>query len=174
MTLHAAWTITGTVDDLYRPGAITAAADNSLEQVGARLQDKDISALVILDGYRLAGIITERDIVRAVADQRDLAACTAGDYMAREPATVALDTPLAEVARRMLAFGIRHLPVLVAGDVIGMVSARDLSGARERHDRLTRRAAVALGIGCSAAQAPFVGQHSRSHSPAPGASPPCS
>ena len=36
------------------------------------------------------------------------------------------DTPLAEVARRMLAYGVRHLPVVVAGEVIGMVSARDL------------------------------------------------
>jgi CBS domain-containing protein len=126
MSLHAAWTITGTVDDIYHPGAITAAADDSLEQVAARLQDKDISALVVLDGYRLAGIITERDIVCAVADRRDLADVTAGDYMTVEPATVDLETPLAEVARTMLAYGVRHLPVVVAGDVLGMVSARDL------------------------------------------------
>jgi CBS domain-containing protein len=126
MTLHAAWTITGTVDDIYRPGAVTAAADDSLEQIAARLLDKDVSAVVILDGYRLAGIITERDIVCAVADRRDLAEGTAGDYMTLEPATVELETPLAEVARTMLAYGVRHLPVVVAGDVIGMVSARDL------------------------------------------------
>jgi CBS domain-containing protein len=126
MTLHAAWTITGTVDDIYRPGAITAGADDSLEQVAARLQNKDISALVVLDGYRLAGILSERDIVRAVADRRDLAEGTAGEYMTSAPATVGLDTPLAEVARRMQAFGVRHLPVVVAGDVLGMVSARDL------------------------------------------------
>jgi CBS domain-containing protein len=126
MTLHMAWTITGTVDDLYRPGAITAAADDNLEQTAARLEDKDISALVIMDGYRLAGIITERDIVRAVADRRDLADATAGEYMTSTPATVELDTPLADVARTMLAYGIRHLPVVVAGEVIGMVSARDL------------------------------------------------
>ncbi len=126
MTLHMTWTITGTVDDIYRPGAITAAADDSLEQTAARLQDKDISALVVMHGYRLVGIITERDIVRAVADRRDLAGCTAGEYMTSEPATVDLDTPLWEVARRMLAYGVRHLPVVVAGEVVGMVSARDL------------------------------------------------
>jgi|SRR5512132_2250066 CBS domain-containing protein len=126
MTLHMAWTITGTVDDIYRPGAITAAADDSLQQTAARLEDKDISALVILDGDRLAGIITERDIVRAVADRRDLAEGTVGEYMTREPATVSLETPLGEVARTMLALGVRHLPVVVAGEVIGMVSARDL------------------------------------------------
>ena len=125
MTLHMAWTITGTVDDIYRPGAITAAADDSLEQTAARLEDKNISALVIMDGDRLGGIITERDIVRAVADRRDLADATAGEYMTSTPATVALDTPLADVARTMLAYGIRHLPVVVAGEVIGMVSARD-------------------------------------------------
>ena len=126
MTLHMAFTITGTVDDIYRPGAITAAADESLEQTAARLEDKDISALVILDGHRLVGIITERDIVRAVADRRDLADGTAGEYMTSAPATVELDTSLADVARTMLAYGVRHLPVVVAGEVIGMVSARDL------------------------------------------------
>jgi CBS domain-containing protein len=126
MALHMTWTITGTVDDIYRPGAITAAADDSLDQIAARLGEKDVSALVVLDRYRLAGIITERDIVRAVADRRDLAEGTAGEYMTREPATVALETPLGEVARTMLALGVRHLPVVVAGDVLGMVSARDL------------------------------------------------
>jgi hypothetical protein len=55
MTLHVAWTITPTVDDIYHPGAITTAADDSLEQVAARLQDKDISALVILDATAWPG-----------------------------------------------------------------------------------------------------------------------
>jgi CBS domain-containing protein len=126
MALHMTWTITGTVDDIYRPGAITAAADDSLDQIAARLGEKDVSALVVLDGYRLAGIITERDVVRAVADRREPANVAAGEYMTREPATVALETPLGEVARTMLALGVRHLPVVVAGDVLGMVSARDL------------------------------------------------
>jgi CBS domain-containing protein len=126
MTLRMTWTLSGIVDDIYRPGAITAAADDSLEQTAARLQEKDISALVIMDGYRLVGIITERDIVRAVADRRNLAECTAGEYMTSEPATVDLETPLWVVARRMLAYGVRHLPVVVGGEVTGMVSARDL------------------------------------------------
>jgi signal-transduction protein with cAMP-binding, CBS, and nucleotidyltransferase domain len=126
MTMHMTWTLTGVVDDVYHPGAFTAGADQSLEQIAARLQTKDVSALVIMDGYRLAGIITERDVVRAVADRRDLADCTAADYMTTEPATVDLDTPLWMVAWKMLALGVRHLPVLVNGEVTGMVSARDL------------------------------------------------
>ncbi len=126
MTMHMTWTLTGVVDDIYRAGAITAAADESLERVAARLQVRDVSALVVLDGYHLAGIITERDIVRAVADRRGLADCTAGEYMTSEPATVDLETPLSVVAWRMLAYGVRHLPVVVGGEVTGMVSARDL------------------------------------------------
>jgi CBS domain-containing protein len=47
-------------------------------------------------------------------------------HMTWEPATVALETPLSDVAHRMLAYGVRHLPVAVAGEVLGMVSARDL------------------------------------------------
>ena len=126
MTMHLTWTLTGVVDDIYRPGAITASADESLEQIAAKLQQRDVSALVILDGYRLAGIITERDIVRAVVDGRNLEVCTAAEYMAPDPATVDLDTPLGIVAWKMLAYGVRHLPVLVGGEVTGMVSARDL------------------------------------------------
>jgi len=53
--MHMTWTLTGVVDDIYHAGAITAAADESLEQVAARLQVRDVSALVVLDGYRLAG-----------------------------------------------------------------------------------------------------------------------
>ena len=123
MTLHAAWTITGTVDDLYRPGAITATADDSLEQIAARLQDKDISALVILDGYRLAGIMTRHRPGRgrpARPGRRHRQRLH--DHGAGHGG---LETPLAEVARTMLAYGVRHLPV-VAGEVLGMVSARDL------------------------------------------------
>ncbi len=126
MTMHMTWTLTGIVDDLYRAGAITAAADDSLEQISAHLHARDVSALVIMDGYRLAGIITERDIVRAVADRRNLADCTAAEYMNPEPATVELETPLWVVAWKMLAYGVRHLPVVVGGEVTGMVSARDL------------------------------------------------
>ena len=126
MPLHMTWTVTGTVDDLYRPGAITAAADDSLDQIADRLQDKDVDALVVMDGYRLAGIITERDLVRAVADRRDLADGTAGEYMTMEPATVGLETRRWRRLRAMLALGVRHLPVVVAGEVLGMVSARDL------------------------------------------------
>jgi CBS domain len=143
------WTVTGTVDDLYRPGPITAAVDDSLDQIADRLRDKDVSALVILDGYRLAGIITERDIVRAVADRRDLADGTAGDYMTLEPATVGLETPLAEVAPHDAALG-RAPPAGGGGrrgprDGVGQGSA----GTREHRDWLTRGAATALG--CSPA-----------------------
>ena len=42
MPLHMTWTVTGTVDDLYRPGAITASADESLEEVALRLREKDV------------------------------------------------------------------------------------------------------------------------------------
>jgi CBS domain-containing protein len=78
-----------------------------LEQTAARLEDRDVSALVILDGYRLVGIIIERDIVRAVADRRDLAEGTAGEYMTSAPATVELETPLAGVGQGWLV-GLAH------------------------------------------------------------------
>ena len=73
-----------------------------------------------------------------MADRRDLAEGTVGKYMTWEPATVGLETPLAEVAHRMLAFGVGHLPVVVAGDVIGDSVGQRPAGTRTRHQWLTR------------------------------------
>jgi CBS domain-containing protein len=89
--------------------------------------------VVSVDG-RFAGILTERDLTRAIADGVDPREATAVEYMTAAPAAVHLDADVHEVASTMFEFECRHLPVLSEDDqqVIGMVSIRDLLGTAIR------------------------------------------
>jgi CBS domain-containing protein len=71
-------------------------------------------------------MISERDVVRAVAEHTDLTRAAAGSFASRHVQTASLSEDSAEVARRMLEAGVRHLPVVEDGAPIGMISMRDL------------------------------------------------
>lgn len=114
------------VESIYHPRVVTAQADERLAAAAARMQDSQVRSLVVIDGRRFAGILTEHDLARAVAEGAEAELATAGEYMTEQPATVALDTDVREAALLMLELDCRHLPVVHAGGVVGMVSLRDL------------------------------------------------
>jgi CBS domain-containing protein len=98
----------------------------SLAALAAKLDLEQVGAVAVMSGDRLDGIISERDIVRALA-----ACCTPGDVwaadvMATPPALIDGDEPIAAAAERMLDEGVRHLPVLLDGHVLSVVSMRDV------------------------------------------------
>ncbi len=80
----------------------------------------------------LAGILTERDVLRAAASGEDLAGSLVADWMTPDPESVSPDTPIEEAAQIMLLHGFRHLPVVESREVRGVVSLRDLFAARIR------------------------------------------
>ncbi len=93
----------------------------------------DIGSLAVYKGQDLVGIVTERDIVRAVAG--GIATNTpVADVMTPDPDTVDPDVEVVDAAAWMLAVGYRHLPVTDEGKLIGLVSMKDLL------DVLTREA----------------------------------
>jgi CBS domain-containing protein len=114
------------VNELYRAEVLTADAGESLTGAARRMVAHNVGALAVLDDGELAGILTERDLARAVADGVDPAATPVADYLSAEPASTTLDQDAEEVARRMLELGVRHLPTVEAGRVVGMLSVRDL------------------------------------------------
>jgi CBS domain-containing protein len=91
-----------------------------------RMRRCDVSALPVSRGQRLVGIVTERDVVTAVADGVDPATSSVADYMTDRPVAVGPDEDVAVAARRMTELGVRHLPVVDAGRLVGMLSMRDL------------------------------------------------
>lgn len=113
------------ISNVYRPGVLSCRAEDRLDQVARRMVEEDVGALAVYDGERVAGIITERDIVGALA-----AGATPESWAIAHASTrlktAALDEDSGEVARRMLDEGIRHLPVDDEGRLVGMVSMRDL------------------------------------------------
>lgn len=108
-------------------GAIVALARQNLEIAATRMVANSVSALVVVRGARPIGIITERDITRAVADGVDVVLTKVGEYMAPDPQTVHIDDETEDVAEQMSELAVRHLPVVDdAGLLVGVVSARDL------------------------------------------------
>ena len=91
------------------------------------MSDTDISALMVLDGAEVAGIITERDFVRRVARmERSSYATTVGDVMTRNLITVSPLDSTRVCMQLMIEKNLRHLPVLDDGKLVGLLSIRDL------------------------------------------------
>jgi CBS domain-containing protein len=114
------------VESIYHPRVVTVEADERLAAAAARMQDSQVRSLVVVDGGRFAGILTEHDLARAVADGAEAELATVGEYMTEQPATIPLDAEVREAALLMLELDCRHLPVVHAGGVVGMVSLLDL------------------------------------------------
>jgi CBS domain-containing protein len=121
------------VRSIYRPRVVATAGDELLADAAARMHDHQVGSLAVLGGGRdLVGIFTERDLARAIAWGADPKVTTVDEYMTTQPVSVGLDTDVHEVVLAMLELECRHLPVVEAGAVVGMVSIRDLLGSALR------------------------------------------
>lgn len=98
----------------------------SLEEAAQAMIAESTGSLGVIEGSALAGIITERDILRAAAKGVDLAEEQVADWMTPDPDTVGPEIPVDEVAEWMLAAGYRHLPVMEDGELLGIASIKDV------------------------------------------------
>jgi CBS domain-containing protein len=113
--------------DIMSKDVKTASAGDTFAQIAKTLHDNHISSVIVEEDGRVAGIVTERDLVNMVADGLDPSAVTAGERMTRDLATLEPRSDIADAARLMAEKGIRHLPVLERGKLAGIISIRDLS-----------------------------------------------
>jgi CBS domain-containing protein len=104
----------------------------TLRDAASRMWKQQTGSLVITEGADILGIITERDIMKAVARGDDLDATPVSAVMTRSVLTVAPDTSVAQAAQHMATRWIRHLPVVRDGELVGMLSQRDLCGVLAR------------------------------------------
>jgi CBS domain-containing protein len=96
---------------------------------GAMVRHKTGSALV-MQGRLLSGILTERDVLRAAATGADLTTTPVSAWMTRDPEAASPEITVEDAAQLMLLHGFRHLPVVEGREIRGVVSLRDLFGAR--------------------------------------------
>jgi CBS domain-containing protein len=96
-----------------------------LAEVAKRMVERSVGAVLVLDGERLAGILTERDVLRAVARGIGDDAIVR-DWMTTDPDTIDPDETTEHAATLMMHGGYRHIPVMEGDAVVGILSIRDL------------------------------------------------
>ena len=116
------------VADIMTNASVTESPSDSLRSAAETMWRQQTGSLLVMDGDDLVGIITERDVMKAVAQEKDVETTPVSDVMTREVLTISPDTSAHEAARHMAARWIRHLPVVDGGSVVGVVSQRDLVG----------------------------------------------
>jgi CBS domain-containing protein len=121
------------VRDLPPGPLLSVAPEATIADVARQMRTDDSDSVAVMSAGRLVGIITERDLVRAIADGVDPQQARADLVMTADPATVDADEDVAVVAVKMMRLGVRHLPVVnTAGKPVGLVSARNLVAILDR------------------------------------------
>ena len=124
-------------DILNHKGAEVASVqrERSIIEAARDMNRLRIGSLVVVDDNKVVGMFTERDIlVRVVAEGRDPNRLTVGQVMTSPVVCVTLDTELVECKSIMTTRRIRHIPVVVEGELIGIVTSGDIM-ARESRER---------------------------------------
>jgi CBS domain-containing protein len=104
---------------------LTVERGDAIGEVAQRMVDRDVGAVLVMEGDTLVGILTERDVLRAVAAgiQDDT---VVSDWMTRDPDTMSPDDTTQHAAVLMIHGGFRHMPLVEGDQVVGMLSIRDL------------------------------------------------
>ena len=108
-------------------GTYGIAHTASIVDAARELVDKNIGALIVYDGDKMVGLFTKNDLVRTCAEHPDgLATLTVGARMKTDIYTSTMDANLDDVVAVMIEKGFRHVPVLEADQVVGMITSIDI------------------------------------------------
>ena len=123
---------TVTVSDLMTTRMVSASRDDPVADAAAAMVQQKVGSALIMQGLFLAGILTERDVLRAAASGSDLTSSPVSAWMTKDPESASPGTTVEEAIQLMLLHGFRHLPVTEGREVHGIVSLRDLAAVRIR------------------------------------------
>ena len=116
-----------TVAELMVTDVLTVEPSDSIGEAAEKMVAAGVGAVVVTDFGRIVGIVTERDLLRAVAQRARAAEARCRQWMTPDPVTVEPDTTVEEAAEIMFDHNFRHLPVVRDGRSLGIVSLRVLS-----------------------------------------------
>ena len=103
--------------------------ESTLAEATTMMGERGVGSALVMEAEHLSGILTERDIVRAMSTAHDAPARPVVEWMTKRPTTATPDTPVREALRIMVDGGFRHLPVTDGEKVVGVLSMRDIAKA---------------------------------------------
>src|SRR3954469_17119053 len=117
-----------TVADLMVKDVLTVEPSDTIGEAAEKMHAAYVGAVVVVeDMVRIVGIITERDLLRAVAQRARAAEARVRNWMTENPLTVEPETTVEDAAQIMFDRNFRHVPVVKDGRPLGIVSLRVLS-----------------------------------------------
>jgi CBS domain-containing protein len=114
-----------TVGDVMSRNLLAVDPTTSISEAAAAMTERGVGAAVVLTGNTVSGILTERDVLRAVATG-SVEGTHVAAWMTRDPETIEPSDSVGKAAAIMIHGGFRHLPVCDEGKPVGIVSIRDL------------------------------------------------
>jgi CBS domain-containing protein len=115
-----------TVRELVNGNVIWIGPDGTLRQAALLMMSNEVGSVAVEVDGAMEGILTERDILRAVADDADLDQDRVRTWMTEYPDSFTPDMNVEEAAEWMLATGFRHLPVVDGDEILGVISIKDV------------------------------------------------
>ena len=117
----------GTFSMSLTRGVVVAGPEATAMEIAGLMKESDIGAVVIMEGDRIAGIVSERDIVRRiVADGKDASCAKASEFMTANVMTADYKDGLKKIYEILCSVKFRHLPIVDNGKLVGIASQRDL------------------------------------------------
>jgi CBS domain-containing protein len=116
-----------TLSDLMTSDVLTVAPEDTIGEAAQKMVDREVSSAAVSDYGRLIGILTERDLTRAVAGRTHSSEARVREWMTPDPVTLGPSASPKEAAEIMFQRGFRHIPVVDGERAIGIVSIRDVA-----------------------------------------------
>jgi CBS domain-containing protein len=116
-----------TVKELMTSDVLAVDPADTIGETAQKMVERGVSSAVVSDYGNLIGIVTERDLTRAVAGRVHTSEARVREWMTPDPLTLTSDASPAEAAKIMLDNGFRHVPIVEDGRPIGIVSIRDVA-----------------------------------------------
>ena len=116
-----------TVGEIMTSDVLTVDPADTIGETAQQMVERGVSSAVVSDYGNLVGIVTERDLTRAVAGRVHSSEARVREWMTSDPITLGPDATPDDAAKIMLDNGFRHVPIVDDGRAVGIVSIRDVA-----------------------------------------------